>query len=59
MERSVIRETSRSGPRIALRSIRASVTGLYKSIPFALSSRRGRASVRDRRKAVAWWGSWG
>jgi hypothetical protein len=33
--------------------IRASVTGLDKSIPFASSNRRGLASVRDRHAAVA------
>jgi len=39
--------------RSGVRFMRASVTGLDKSIPFALSIHRERASVRDRRKAVA------
>jgi hypothetical protein len=37
-------------PGFCCRSIRASVTGLEESIPFALSDRRGRASVRGRRR---------
>jgi len=39
-----------------LRFAHPSVTGLDQSIPFALSVRRGLASVRGRRKAATWWG---